>query len=183
MIRSRLLPLAAALSLALAAGPVLAQAIDPGDQARLQAQVDALGATIRGGDLAGAIDVVPPRLLDAVSARFGVPREQLPSAMREAIASGLEGVTITGYGMDLAAAEAHVAPGDGRTWLLIPTWTEMAIEGAGRFRTESLTLALEDDGEWYLVRIEDAPQIALLREVYPEFAEVNFPPEVTTPVP
>lgn len=183
MIRARLLPLAAALALALAAGPVLAQAIDPADQARLQARVDALGATIRGGDLAGAIDVVPPRLLDAVSARFGVPREQLPSAMREAIAAGLQGVTITGYGMDLAAAEVHDASGGGRTWLLIPTWTEMTIEGGGRFRTEGRTLALKDDGEWYLVRVEDAAQIALLREIYPEFAEVDFPPAVTTPLP
>jgi hypothetical protein len=83
--------------------------------------------------------------------------------------------------MDLAGAETHVS-GD-RTWLLIPTWTEMTVEGAGRVRFETRTLALEDDGEWYLVRVEDAPQAAMLREVYPEFAEVEFPAGVVTRLP
>jgi hypothetical protein len=181
MIRSRLLPVVAALFLAFAAGPVMAQTIDAGDQARIQARIDALGATIRAGDLTGGLDAVPPRLLDAVSARFGVPRDQLEPAMRQVLTTQLQGVTIDDYGMDLAGAETHVS-GD-RTWLLIPTWTEMTVEGVGRVRFETRTLALEDDGEWYLVRVEDAPQAAMLREVYPEFAEVEFPAGVVTRLP
>jgi hypothetical protein len=55
----------------------------------------------------------------------------------------------------------------------------MTIQGARRFRVDTQTLAIEDGGEWYLIRVEDAPQQALLREVYPEFVGVEFPAGTT----
>ena len=39
----------------------------------------------------------------------------------------------------------------------------------------SATLALQDEGLWYLVRGSDAQQVAILREAYPEYEAVAFP--------
>ncbi|QDH73761.1 hypothetical protein [Brevundimonas sp. M20] len=177
MIRSTLMLLVAALSISLSAVPVGAQTVKAEDRAAIQVRIDQLTGLIGQGDLVGAVDVIPILLQDAMAARFGMSRDQIKPAMRQAMAGMLDGVHIDGYGMDLAAAETLMTPTAGRTYLLIPTWTEMTIQGAGRFRADTQTLAIEDGGEWYLIRVEDAPQQALLREVYPEFVGVESPPE------
>jgi hypothetical protein len=65
--------------------------------------------------------VIPILLQDAMAARFGMSRDQIKPAMRQAMAGMLDGVHIDGYGMDLAAAETLMTPTAGRTYLLIPT--------------------------------------------------------------
>jgi hypothetical protein len=50
----------------------------------------------------------------------------------------------------------------------------MNSEATGRMRAKSETLALLDEGQWYLVRVNDLQQVAILRQVYPEFAAVEF---------
>ena len=183
MIRSTLMLLVAALSISLSAAPAGAQTVKAEDRAAVQVRIEQLSGLIRQGDLVGAIDVIPTRLLDAMATRFGMPRDQIKPAMRQVMAGALDGVQIDGFGMDLAAAETLTTPTGGRTYLLIPTWTEMTIQGAGRFRADTRTLALEDGGDWYLIRVEDAPQQAMLREVYPEFVGVEFQAGTTRQLP
>lgn len=162
--------------------PGLAQSVTPEARERIQTRISSLEAVIEGGDLAGALAVVPPRLLRAIATKFGVAEADLMPAMRTALESSLSGVRIEGYAMDLAAADVAETPDGARTYLLIPTHTVMQVEGAGRVRTDNQTLALEDDGEWYLIRIDDAAQAAMVREVYPEFATVQFPAGTTARV-
>jgi len=180
MIRSILLLLAAALSIALSGGPASAQSVTEADRAQIQSRINELSALINQGDMVGAIEVVPPRLQDMISTRFGIPRDQLKAAMQEAMGPMLAQVKVDGYGMDLAAASVLNTPTGNRTYLLIPTWTEMTVQGAGRFRAETQTLAWQDEGQWYLIRVEDAPQQAMLREAYPELVGVEFPAGTTT---
>jgi len=103
--------------------------------------------------------------------------------MRQVLGPMLEQVHIDNFGMNLAAAQEMTTPTGGRTYLLIPTWTEMTVQGVGRIRADTQTLAWQDDGQWYLIRIEDAPQQAMLREAYPELAGVDFPLGTTRQLP
>ena len=41
--------------------------------------------------------------------------------------------------------------------------------------TRNQTLALKDEGVWYMIRIDDQNQINMIRELWPEFAGVDFP--------
>ena len=75
---------------------------------------------------------------------------------------------------DMARAE-HGQVADGTPYLLIPTETVMTTGGEGKTLMRSATLALLDDGAWYLVRGSDAQQVASLREAYPEYEAVAFP--------
>jgi hypothetical protein len=58
----------------------------------------------------------------------------------------------------------------------------MTIEGAGKVRATSETLALKDDGVWYLVRIDEAAQSDLVKKIYPGFADFEFKPGAMEPV-
>ena len=48
-------------------------------------------------------------------------------------------------------------------------------EAGGKYRSTTKTLGLHEGDVWYLVRIDDAQQVAILKEVYPAFADVEFP--------
>jgi sarcosine oxidase gamma subunit len=85
----------------------------------------------------------------------------------------LAAVTLEDFGMDMKALkEAELANGD--PYALIPTETVMTSEATGTMRVQSETLALLDEGQWYLVRVNDLQQVAILRQVYPEFSAVEF---------
>ena len=169
------LSLIAAVVIGLCADHVAAQEIGPDDRAAIAARIDALGQVMSAGDMAGALDVIPPRLLQATAARFGATEEQLRQAFAEAAAGMMAGVAIVSYDMDLDAATTHLTPDGARTYLLVPTETVMEVDGAGRVRAFSQTLAMEEGGQWYLVRVVDPAQRAMLGEVYPEFVGVDFP--------
>ena len=58
---------------------------------------------------------------------------------------------------------------------MIPTRTVVQTPGGTKLQSNTQTLTLEDGGKWYLIRIEDAGQIDLMRSVYPDFKGVTFP--------
>ena len=49
----------------------------------------------------------------------------------------------------------------------------MAVAGK-RVQERSHTLALLDEGKWYLLRVNNAPQLQILREVSPSSQALNF---------
>lgn len=171
-----------AVGLCLTALPVRAQDFSDADRARVAARIAHLDTVVSSGDLAGAMEVVPPVLLRTIAERAGATEAQLLSTMREMIRTQLSGVTVAEYSMDLAAATPILTPDGARTYLLIPTTTIMDIAGAGRVRSQNHTLALEDGDEWYLIRVADPQQIALVRELWPAFTGVDFPAGVTSVV-
>ena len=78
----------------------------------------------------------------------------------------LKTVTIVSFGMDLEQA-TYAETADGTPYVLIPTETVIDLGEQGKIRASSQTLGLLDEGEWYLVRIEDAATMAALKAIYP----------------
>jgi hypothetical protein len=76
--------------------------------------------------------------------------------------------------MSLDSAEFLTTP-TGRVYGLIPTQTVVQTPGGTQLQSNNQTLTLEDGGIWYLIRIDDAQQIELMRELYPDFKDVSFP--------
>ena len=169
----------AAAGLFLLALPAAAQSFSEADRARVEARIAQLDAVVSSGDLAGAMEVVPPRLFRTIAERGGATEAQLLSAMREMIRTQLAGVTVVSYDMDLAAAPPLLTPDGKQTYLLIPTVLVLDIPGAGKVQVSTRTLALADGGDWYLIRVEEAQQVGLLRELWPSFADVEFVPGET----
>lgn len=176
MNRLRLLALAAtALAYTAVAGPVSAEALTPQDRTEIATLAATLDRAISAGDMTAAMNIVPPRLLNEIARRAGMTPDQLRAATRQAMSAALEGVTVVSFDIDLAAAEELKTPDGSRAYLLIPTEIVMKAIGVGGMRSRSHTLAIEDEGEWYLISVDEAPQIALVRQLWPEFAGVDFP--------
>lgn len=143
------------------------------DRTELDARVAAFRAEVSEMDMAGMFDFLPPRILQQIATQAGGTVEQLREAARAAGEQALQGAKIGDYGMDVAGAAAAVTPDGARDYLLIPT-TVVVETGNTRIRVDTQTLAFKDDGQWYLLRVQEASHVAILRQVYPEFTGVDF---------
>ncbi|WP_308917382.1 hypothetical protein [Jannaschia sp. LMIT008] len=160
--------IAAAIVFLLAA-PALAQS--EGDRQAVTDRIAAFEADFAEGDMAGVLDVMPPSLLQAMADQFGMEPDMLRTAMAQAVEGAMAEVELNAFGMDVEAA-TFGETAEGRAYALVPTMSEMTVPDVGTMRSENTTLMLEEDGAWYMLRIDQPQQIALVREVYPDLAEV-----------
>jgi hypothetical protein len=163
--------LAFALALVLVASAAWARLLTGEEKAALAATVSSFDAAMRAGDHARVAQTVPPKILAHIARRANTTPEAIVALMVKSMQS-LQ-ANIESFGMDLGTA-IHKELASGTPYLLIPTHTTMAVAGT-RVQLKSHTLALLDEGKWYLLRVNNAPQLQILREVYPEFAGVEFP--------
>jgi ABC-type Fe3+-hydroxamate transport system substrate-binding protein len=165
---------ALALCLALLA-PAAAQGLTDSQQQALVDRVESFNAAMKANDMKTVMGVLPPRMLERIASSAGVTTELLLDAMQEQMDEVMQSVTIVSFGMDVAAAEV-VTLEDGFVYAMIPTETvvDLGTEG-GKMRANSRTLGLLEDEVWYLVRVDDAQQVAIVREVYPPLVNVEFP--------
>lgn len=156
-----------------------AQDLTAEDRAAIAGVAAELEADVRAGDFAGTLDVIPPAMLTATLERFGVTEDELRQTLDAQMKDVLETVTFQTFSIAVDDAVPAKTPGVGRRYALIPTETVVTVEGAGGMRSHNQTLAVEEQGKWYLIRIDDQGTIDMLRAVYPDFATIEFQPGTT----
>lgn len=166
----------------MASTPAAAQGITQTDRAAIENRISAFDKMMREGRSGDSLDFVPPRLLDVIAKKFGLSSADVKPSFRQQVTEAMKHVKIVSFRMVLSSATAGVTPDKSRNYMLIPTETVVEVPGTGRVRSKSSTLAFQENGIWYLVRIDEAEQALVLREAYPEFAGVEFPAGSTTPI-
>ena len=168
------LAIAAVLAVVLLPWAASARPLNDQERAALAATVASFGAAMREDNFARVTQTVPPKVIGAIARRAGTTPDQIVALMIKAMQTLQAGDTrMESFGMDLATAD-YKELASGEPYVLVPTQTIIAV-GGQRFRERSHTLALLDEGKWFLLRINNARQIEILREVYPEFTSVEFP--------
>jgi hypothetical protein len=146
------------------------------EKAALAVTVESYDAAVRENNYAHMTQTMPPKVIAAIARRAKASPDQVVAELikeaQEVVQRG--DVKIESYKFDLGRAE-HKALSSGAPYVLIPTEVILAVRGGARVREMSLTLALLEEGQWYLLRMNDARQLQILREAYPEFAGVEFP--------
>ena len=117
---------------------------------------------------------ISPKLLAVTVPRDGAVKGDARQEIIKQTAKIMAGVQVEKFSMDVAAAQYRQDTND-QPFALIPTSTVMVI-GDHRAISKGHTLALYEEGKWWLIRVEEK-QLALVRKVYPEFAKVDFPRE------
>ncbi len=174
----------AALALILAlAVPASAQDITAEQQQALDERVQSFDTAMRENDMQEVMGVVPPKVLERIAAQSGLSVDDLLAAMQAQMDEIMGTVEIVSFGMDLEGVEFTTFE-SGIVYGMIPTETviDLGKDAGGKMRAKSDTLGLLDGDTWYLVRIDDPAQVAIIKEVYPEFADVEFPAGSVEPV-
>jgi len=168
-------PLLIVLSVfALSFGAAHAQALTTAQSAALETRIAGFEAAFAKRDMAEVSSVIPPRVLAVMAEQFGIEPALLKAALADAMQQVMQNVTVDAYDMDVDGA-VMAETSAGRTYLLIPTTTEMTVDGNTRIEARSQTLAFADKDVWYLVRIDEAQQVQFLTRAYPEFTGIDFP--------
>jgi hypothetical protein len=153
-------------------GAVHARPLTETEKQDLAKAIATFDAAMRERSYEVIFETVPPRMLESIARQANMPLDALKSVITEQMKAAFEQVKIESHGMDLARARfAELSSGE--PYALIPTELVMSSE-TGRFAARSETLGLLDDGAWYLVRVSDPQQLAILRQVYPGFSTVEF---------
>jgi hypothetical protein len=176
----RFLTLAFALTLGFS--PAFADPVGPDVAAAIQARIDSFDGMVASGDLTGTVDFTPPTLMAFMATSFGSTPNAMRAQMRDALQATQGSVTFDTFTMDLAQAEQSTTPDGSRVYVLIPTESILSVAGSGKVKSVSKTLALQEEGTWYLISIADANQATMIQGAYPEFAAVALPAGSITPV-
>lgn len=165
--------LAAVAALALSVG-VQARSLEDKEKASLAATVTEFNSAMAAKNFDRLAETVPPKILASLGAKAQVPVEDVRKAMMDVIKMTFAQVIVDSFSMDFAGAEYKVLA-NGTPYALIPTETVILVPEQGKVSNKSHSLALLDEGKWYLVRVSEAAQLMILKDVYPEFAGVEFP--------
>jgi hypothetical protein len=171
--------LGALLALSLLA-PAVAREVSEAERAALAETIAGFDAAMRANDMRRVMGTIPPRMLEAMAVQFSVTAEELIDAATEQMEQAMANVLLVSFSMKLETA-TYAELSDGMPYVLIPTETVMEIPGTGKIKAVSDTLALIEEGTWYLLRI-DPGQLPLLHQVYPGFADVELSPGTMEPV-
>jgi len=140
----------------------------------LNTAVETYDKAMESKDLQILVRAIPPRIVRKMAEHDKVSESDIRKTLAELIGQTLEALPVQSFTMNMAEAQqGQIA--DGTPYLLIPTETVMTTGGEDKTLMRSATLALQDEGLWYLVRGSDAQQVAILREAYPEYEAVAFP--------
>jgi hypothetical protein len=161
-----------ALALILSGGIVAARPLTDAENRALANTVTTFDAAMQDSDYAIVTKTIPPKMLAHLASTAGIEVAALLEMVIEQMKAALAGVKIESFSMDLTKAEYRELQ-SGEPYVLIPTEMIMDTGETGRFKAKSYTLGLLDEGAWYLLRVETG-QIAIMRQVYPEFIGVEF---------
>ncbi len=155
-------------------------ALENSDREEIATAFDKLIADIETGNHAGFLDVMPPKIIDKMAEQAGIDTETFKSAIIQQVEGVMAEIDIEEASYDLEGATTGTSE-IGRDYAVIPTRTVMET---GDQRVEALgpALALEDEGQWYIVRIESPQHSKVVAEAYPDLADVELPAGTMTPV-
>jgi len=148
------------------------------ESAALEERIATFDTAMHESNWAEVMSVVPTKVLNKFATDAGITTEDLLTQMATMMDESLKQVTIESFGMSLETATQETTA-DGTPYVLIPTETVIDMGEAGKVKALSMTLAFMDEGQWFLVRTEDALTMDTLKVMYPSFVGVEVPPGTT----
>ncbi|MGH1367041.1 MAG: hypothetical protein ACRBCL_00385 [Maritimibacter sp.] len=162
------------LALVLALSSLPAFAFDASDKAGVEAAIRSFDQAFKAGNYNKVIGYMPPKIMGLIAAQAGMPAEQLEPLIVAQTKAAMANVTVNSNLMDVANMTAG-RTSTGLDYAFVPTTTKMTPNGGAPTTSKTQTLALEDNGTWYLIRIDGAQHMKMVRAAYPSFKTIQPP--------
>ena len=129
--------------------------------------------TFNSGQISRLLDFTPPKILTKILIDTNVTRVELNAQIDMVWEQTLQVVGIGAFDLDKTIHPVKFLA-DGRPYKILPTSTVMTVKANdSEVISKSETLALIENGEWYILRLDDPSQIKIFREAYPGFDDVD----------
>lgn len=157
------------------AAPVSARSVTAGEFAGLSEKVRLFEAAFAKADFGQVVDILPKRLLTAMSEKYGTTVDELRAKMIATMAKATAQMVFESVVIDVQTAQPRELA-DGEPFFILPTSLKLLVQDK-RYAIAAHTVALIEEEDWVLVRLNDDAMIELFRKAYPLFAGVEFPRE------
>ncbi|MEL7154025.1 MAG: hypothetical protein AAFN51_09615 [Pseudomonadota bacterium] len=155
-----------------------ARDVTDAEKAALADRVAAYQQAFIDKDYDAILDGSSPRFYQHVAAEAGATVPELRAFLIEQTRKVMASATIEAHEMNLANV-AYLKTKYDTPYALIPTRVVLNVPDQGRFEIMRETLAIIDDGEWWLMRITNTGQVSTLQKVYPSLSNITFKPSET----
>jgi hypothetical protein len=174
-----------ALLVALALTPIAqAATLSPAQETGLAERIDSFEAALMATDMAAAIAVVPPKVVEHVAAKHNVTVAEVVSAGQAQLERTFGQAKLLAVELAYEPERLVILP-EQLAFVTLPTRLKVDLGANGGIITAtSQTLGLLDGDTWYLVSLDNAEQVDVLRQLYPALAEIDFntlPEEAASP--
>jgi hypothetical protein len=160
-------------ALLLVPGVLHAQSLDEADRIAVAAVVAKMDLAVREQDVMAAMELAPPKVLDGFARSVGLSREEMLALMEDVVPAAmarLEIVVSRSHPEDWQPGESPT----GRPYLVIPNEVTMRFDGR-LSHADTYTLALKDEGDWYLMSTANSDHMEILKRVYPDLRAIEVP--------
>ncbi len=161
-----------------------AAALSPAQEAGLAERIDSFEVALMTTDMAAALAVVPPKVVEHVAAKHNVTVAEVVSAGQAQLERTFGQVTLLAVELAYEPERLVILP-EQLAFVTLPTRIKVDLGGEdGVVTATSQTLGLLDGDTWYLVSLDNAEQVDVLRQLYPALAEIDFntlPEEAASP--
>lgn len=151
----------------------MASAQSAEDKAAAQAVIDEFSSAMNDNDMRSIIALVPQPMLEEMAEQANVPIDAFVDAVAVSLEATMGEVTFLDFEMDMDTATGGVSEA-GRAYFVVPTESTFNLPDVGTVRTRSQTLAFEDEGEWWVLRVENVQSKMMLADLYPDLARVEM---------
>lgn len=151
-----------------------ALAFDASDQVRLEQALEAYATSLETADYRAVVDALPPGVIDLLSEQAKLSPETIRTSVAAQLATIMQSGKIESFDMDLGTMTSGTT-GAGTNYAFLPTTAQVSVGDSPVQESSSITLAVEDDATWYLMRVELEQHYTIFRAAYPDFADVQLP--------
>ncbi len=159
---------------ALGFSAISAVALDDADRANLDQSLAAYRTALETADFASVVAAIPPGVIDLISAQANLSPETIRKSVTAQMTTIMASATIESFVMDTDTMTDGTTPSD-VAYAFLPTTTNLSIDEGPIQTVQTLTLAVDIDDTWYLMRIEQPQHYDFFRAAYPEFVEIPLP--------
>lgn len=166
---------AAGLLLVLAiASAAWATGLSAEQEAALEQRIDSFEAALKATDMAAALAVVPPRVVEHIAAKHNVAVADVIAAGQQQLEQSFGRAKLLAVEMDYTPERLLTLP-DGLAIVTLPTRLKVDLGAdSGIVTASGETLGLLDGETWYLVSLDNVEQITVIRQLYPALADIDF---------
>ena len=149
-------------------------ALEASDKARLVTTLSTYASALENADYVAVVNALPPAVIELISQEAKLSPEVIRKSVTAQMSSVMSEATIHSFTMDTSTMTSGETA-SGMNYAFLPTETVVSQAGGEPQNVETTTLAIDQDGAWYLMRIEYPSHYDFVRAAYPEFQDVALP--------
>lgn len=145
-----------------------AVAYDKQDETIIGQKMQIVEGSLKNGDVKPIFEVMPPKIFAAMGKDFDLTGEQMKDRMLKMAAHTTSQLDLSKASYQYRLDKAKVLTSkSGRDYVIIPT--KFTSNGS---TVKSHIVAVKDDNNWYVVRVDLPLHIKLLKQAYPDIQKI-----------